>query len=966
MSIKYFLVATSMMVVVAVMPCTGAEVVPVADWYELIQKADSLRKAAKFDSALVYAELSRQIAECEFGPLDTSVARADFIIGKIHYFAGNYSAAETTWKRALYNREAVLGLDHPDVANSLSRIASLYVRYGRFEEAKSLYQRALRIQESAFGRANPDVAQTLNSMAMLEYDQGNYAEAEPLFKNVIEIQGRILGDYHTNVASSLVGLGYVFYNQGRFDDAEPVFLRALSIRQKALGEESPGAAMCLNHLANLYGNQGRCAEAENLYWRALGLFERTLGAEHPNVGWSLTCLAHYLISIGRFDDAEPLYRRASQIQERLLGSGHPDVANCMIGLARVYESQGCHTEAEPLFYRALEIRETTFGANHPDVASSLSGLARNAHALGDLITAHEAESRAWRIREQNFRDGVSVLAERSALEYSRLLETESADYISILLDSPDGQSRNKHEISDVALVSKSLVHDGLLARSRAVETGSDRISMQLTESLRRVRFSLSKLYVDGPGEQDLDMYAAKLESAVHEKERIETELSRRSASYRRAHALGNAKSKSISVALPDRTALVEFLRYEHRLSPRCSESRFLAMIIRRGFEPCIVQLGPAVPIEKAVAWYRDHFDNFASQVPTDYDEISRDLFHMIWAPLDSLVQGYDAIFIAPDGELNLISFAGLQRPDRRYLIEDFAIHYLATGRDLIRLSDEPQTNATGLLAFGDPAFDATYEERCRELNNSATGEPTEIFSGSAPQKLRSGCQEFQERNWNRLAATRDEVMQLATIWSARGVNCTVYTGAQASEERFKSESGGKRIIHLATHGFFVDEECRRKLSGHSHSSESIGENPMLQSGFVLAGANLRNTWPDSTDIEDGIVTAEEVAALELNTTDLVVLSACETGLGNIKAGEGVFGLRRAFQLAGVRTIISTLWQVEDQDAADLASGLLEAGYPLTSSSVRAATLNRLWARRTSGLSDHPYYWAGFIVTGDWK
>jgi CHAT domain-containing protein len=660
-----------------------------------------------------------------------------------------------------------------------------------------------------------------------------------------------------------------------------------------------------------------------------------------------------------------LYLRCLRIWAGETTSAQPKVASTLDNLANLYVNQGRYAEADSLYIRALEIWKESARDHHPLAAYAFSDYALSAQLQHDFVNASARARKAWNIRRSNFEDGGTVLAERAAYENAKFLVTETDNYLTVLTAGRAQLPERVSAVAGVVLSSKGIVTDVMAERyAIAVDEGGEAVQ-RIAEALREARFKLATLQLE-EGASDASAYEDNLAATTKEKERLEVELARQSPTFQSKQQRWHVQTTDIADALPPNSVLVEYMRYEHRLSFREREARFIAVVLRKDREPDVVELGRADSIETAVKWYRSHFANFGAQIPADYDEISRDLYRLIWAPLDSLVRGHDAVFVAPDGELNLVAFAGLKRPDGRYLVEDFALHYLATGRDLIRLSYEPRGESFELLALGDPAFDATMEERCSESANPVNVDSSGKLGSAARRNARSGCEALQERNWSSLAATRAEVTQLVEIWATRGITSNVFTGAQASEERFKRESGGKRIIHLATHGFYVGEECRRKLSGNPSAVVKLGENPMLQSGFVLAGANLRKSWSDSTSLEDGIVTAEEVVGLDLHTTDLVVLSACETGLGDVKAGEGVFGLRRAFQLAGARTIISTLWPVEDQDAADLASGLLAAGYPLTIESVRAATLRQLWARRSAGLSDHPYYWAGFIVSGDWK
>jgi CHAT domain-containing protein len=367
---------------------------------------------------------------------------------------------------------------------------------------------------------------------------------------------------------------------------------------------------------------------------------------------------------------------------------------------------------------------------------------------------------------------------------------ETDNYITILTDGRDQLPEWSNEMAKVVLSSKGLLTDVISERYQVALDEGDEEAASLADSLKEARFKLAKLQLDDQDEC-VEQRRQNLDAAVEEKERLEVALARRSVSFSTKQRIWNATPQDIAAALPDESALVEFMLYQHYLNSRRTEPRFLAIVIRAGMTPSVIDLGKAEPIERTVAWYRSHFDNFASQDSAVYEEISREFYNLVWQPIAPLLNGVQTVFIAPDGELNLISFAGIKQPCARYLIEDFALHYLATGRDLIRLNENEENNSNELLAFGDPAYDASMEERCQEMQTVEKEMPSQFEQLGVRGNMRSGCEALQERNWSRLAASRHEVEQLASLWTARGNPSHVYMGSQASEERFKHECSGK-------------------------------------------------------------------------------------------------------------------------------------------------------------------------------
>jgi CHAT domain-containing protein len=361
--------------------------------------------------------------------------------------------------------------------------------------------------------------------------------------------------------------------------------------------------------------------------------------------------------------------------------------------------------------------------------------------------------------------------------------------------------------------------------------------------------------------------------------------------------------------------------------------------------------------------------SFGKVLPEDqreYVEISRELYDRIWRPIEEHVVDRDLVLIAPDDALNLVSFAGLMDRDSTYLIEKSTIHYLTCGRDLMRLKERSKIGS-GLLAFGDPDFDAAASAR---LQDSHRPEDSVGSAGyHATRNVRSGCVELAQTRLSPLPETRDEVEQILAHWQqATDERAVAYFDSDASEEKFKREAPGYRVIHLATHGYFLTGECRPE-SPDTMSESARGdfdENPLLLSGLFVAGANLHGADADSSGAEDGVLTAYEVSALDLEGTDLVVLSACETALGEIDAGEGVYGLRRAFQMAGARTVVSALWPISDKATSETLSRLYEETGHTVPEQLRTLQLERIRALREAGELDHPVRWAAFIAIGAWE
>jgi CHAT domain-containing protein len=354
------------------------------------------------------------------------------------------------------------------------------------------------------------------------------------------------------------------------------------------------------------------------------------------------------------------------------------------------------------------------------------------------------------------------------------------------------------------------------------------------------------------------------------------------------------------------------------------------------------------------------------------------LRRMIWDPVSSRFTGARRAFVVPDGALSLVPLAALPAGPGRYLIDDGPlVHVLTAERDLI--ADAWAGTSKGLLAIGGPTFSARLPG---SLVASARQAPSVREGHRGASLYECG---YPSMRFEPLPGSRAEAEQTRALWTglhpSDRESAELLVGDSATEQAFKRLSAGYRVLHIATHGFFLGAGCEPVLSGTRAVGGLVNapatgtrprarttlENPLLLSGLALAGANRRSNA--TSDDEDGILTAEEVASLNLRGVEWAVLSACDTGLGTITAGEGVIGLRRAFQIAGAKTVMMSLWPVGDRTAGQWTELLYRARVTDgldSAASAWQATRQLLDRRRANRQSTNPFYWAGFVAAGDWR
>lgn len=957
-----------------------------------------LRRAGDLAGARVPVERAIEIRETRLGlghPETTASVRSlAALLGAVE----GPAAARRFYEEAIVVRERALGADHPAVADLLQTLAGLLVTTAP-AEAKALQQRALDVREKIVDPEDASLGPTLKDLAFTHWMLGEYREARALFERALAIQERAELE-HARTVDYLEHLAVLLYEMGDYEPALELIERAVPLAERVFGPNHVNYAQALDFLAYARMHFGEYDVARRLVEQALTIKERSPDSNEFWWASSLLTLADLLQRTGDLAGARERYERGLDIWSK----SKPDTDWEYMGYRHSYASllakSGENAAALAIYERLLALREKVWGADHPAVGATLADLARLLAATGERGRALELALRAERIGGEHLRLTAGALPEAQALRYGTVRPVGLDLAHSLIVRDPASASRR--EVLDALIRSRAAVLDEMAGRQRlVVETGE---LAGLSAELRRARERLAYLILRGQSGPASEGYRDVLAVARQERERAERRLAEVSVAFREERSRVSVGLAEVARALPPRSALVAYTRYEHlyTATPEGAEDgrpviapSYLAWILRSGApEPVAVSLGSAGTIDALVEEWRE----CAGAEPRSAEEDCRPpgtrLRQAIWEPLAAELQDMRRVFVVPDGALNLVSFAGLPGGEGGYLVEaDLVIHRLSAERDIV-VPESPPHLGRGLLAIGGPAYDdaRTFAALRPVEPERARPDPTVAVASRRGQR-RSGCAGFQSLRFGPLPGAQREAREVVALWRKGGPpgsdaaaraalpgassDALELTAAAASEAAFKQHAPGRKVLHLATHGFFLGSGCSSALEATRGVGKVVaagdappplaGENPLLLSGLVLAGANHRVAA--SADEEDGILTAEEIAALDLSGVEWAVLSACDTGLGQIKAGEGVFGLLRAFHVAGVKTLIMSLWSVEDNSARAWMRALYSARLIRrldTAEAVREASLKVLSERRAKKQSTHPFYWAGFVAAGDWR
>ncbi|HVF56604.1 MAG TPA: CHAT domain-containing tetratricopeptide repeat protein [Pyrinomonadaceae bacterium] len=941
-----------------------------------------------------------EIRERAATPSPRFLAMAYNHLGTVYRDQGEHASAARMFERALSVFEQAFGHDHPETAHIYNNLASLYRDSGDYARAEETYEKALAIYSSKPGSEDLFTVQVLGGMALLyhlrgEYgraldackravrilkkypagsaesitimdraglifqEQGNYIYAIRMLEGAARLRVKKFGPSHQSVAESLNNLGRLYLLKGDYGLAEQMNRRALEIREKVFGEVHPSTGQSINNLAIVLRRKRDYQAAEQMYTRALEIARRVYGPAHPNYATALGNLAELQYIKGDYEQAEQELLRALEIRSRALGEEHPRVAQALTSLAMIYRAKGDYAQAERMLRRALAIREQVFSNDHPEVAGTLKELAKLSWMNGDTTQAVRLMQSAADITERSLDIMLATGSERQKRLFLRKISSDLSGVISLHLQGAP-------ENTDAASLALTLI---LRRKGRALDAMSNQVAalrrragakdLALLDELARLRAQLATLVLGRSEQADPAQYREarrKLESRI---ERLESSVSERSADFR-ARSQAVVTTASVQQAIPADAALVELVSYwpynpqAARRGEAWGAQRYAAYVLRPEGAPSFADLGESAPIRQAIAELRAALKDPAR---ADVRAASRRLDEMLMRPVRRLLGDARRVFLSPDGALNLIPFGALLDEHNHYMIEDYSITYLTSGRDLLRLREAAPSREEPLV-LANPLFDWSADAPPSKAEDEEQG--LEIAS-----RLRSF--DFSNVRFSPLPGTAAEAEALRLILP----KARVLTGAKATETALK-EANAPRVLHIATHGFFLaDEEQEASLATPGLSRElemeeadaqphrGARENPLLRSGLALAGAARQH----GAGGEDGVLTALEASGLDLWGTKLVVLSACDTGVGIATNGEGVYGLRRALVLAGAESQVMSLWPVGDAATKELMIEYykrLQAGEGRTEA-LRKVQLGMLRGARRS----HPFYWASFIQSGAW-
>jgi CHAT domain-containing protein/Flp pilus assembly protein TadD len=885
---------------------------------------------------------SLEIREKVIGKETADYAQTQYNLAVVYSSLGKTQEAIALLLETLQTREKVVGKKSQAYAWSLSTLANIYGSAGNFEEAESMLQEAKEIRLELLGPEHWEYVSTLSDLARIYAQKGDYQQAEAYQLQTLDVMGKTFGKTHPYYAHTLNMLGNIYWYVGNFEKACVHFEEALSIFEQVYGKENHNYAGVLSNLSNLYSKLGRRTEAEAAYTESIALRAKLLGTEHPDYATSISDLGVFYFENKEFEKARDYFEQARAIREKVLGKDHWEYGQIMNNLGNAYSELGEMDTARPCFEEALVIRKRVFGDKHPEVSVLLNNMAVFEMQCKNYDKAESLQEQVAEIDYKVLTRGIQHLSEEEMNDYLVRFITLQRQFFAFGRMAQTGRSINL--CYDNILFYKGFLLQARQKMNRLARQNPE--SQDLYRNFQSLQQQLSSEYTNPTSQERI----AELEEAAN---KAEKEMARAVSGF--GNVVQQVTWQEVQKALTPGEAAIEFVHYQNSVEHDKDTVQYVALILRPEWEqPKLIWLCNEFQLQQPIESAARNKSFELNQLYQNTGEGS--LYQLVWEPLEGELNGIKQVYYAPSGMLHRLNLSAIHTNEVSVMADRFDMKMLGSTRQLALDESAKMQNNEMVLLGGlqyEPGNQVDNNTTAVDVASSRRGDPYEL----PEEELRGG-------DWKFLPGTEQETGALSKIALSNGWNVQLLSGTSGTESAIyalsEQQITSPRVLHFATHAFFFpDPDELTAPENEGASAFKLSQEPMLRSGLILSGANAR--WRGESDVpaaNDGILTAFEISQMDLSNTELVVLSACETGLGAIQGNEGVYGLQRALKAAGVRYIIMSLWQVPDQQTSLLMTTFY-TNWLEKKQSIPDAFHNAQKEMRDKGF--FPHQWAGFIL-----
>jgi CHAT domain-containing protein len=889
-------------------------------------------------------EVKKNLEE-SVGNLNVKYAISCLKLANLYGSLDQQKKAELLYLEAKEIFEKKMGKVNSFYADACERLGRVYASQALYSKAKTILLEAKGIWEKISSEHNPGYANTCHSLAVLYINQNLFKQGEPLLIQAKEVFEKTIGKFSKVYASACADMGLLYLSLGLGSKAEPLLVEAKEIFEREAIITDPNYAATYTLLGGLYTVQARYSDAEKVLLKSKLIFEKTVGKSHRLYAENSLLLGGLYSEMEQYKKAESLLLEVLEFYEKSVGKLHVDYAYACGSLGVLYVEQGLYTKAEPLLLEAKEITEKALSKHNKSYSNSCNDLAYLFWTQGQYAKAEplllEAHQTYFSLIDNQF----AHLSEKEKEAFLNTFNYYFQFFNSFVLQRKQDNPAIVANMYNNLLATKALLFNAQNKIRGNILASNNPALIQSFENWQAKRNFLAKAYQMTLEEKQKKNIDTKL--LEDEANTLEKQLSAQSEAFAQANDKKRYTWKDVQQALKPRQAAIEMVRFEWINKEWTDTVYYAALIVTPASKlPELVLFENGKELERYCAFYKNHIAGKLEDTQS---------YNQFWKPMADRLKAIspktNKVFFSADGVYHSINLQTLLNPQTgRYLADEWDVQLVTSTKDLV--ATKKKTNpAKEASLFGYPDY-----------GTKSKADSTRGFDiGYAIPKTDSLKRDFADGQISMLPGTEKEINELQKSMAQKNWKTATYKLGQANENSLKAQRN-PTVLHIATHGFFMkDVESDKRGRGFAgFDNRKVFENPLLRSGLLLAGSQQAFDGKTNLNEEDGILTAYEAMNLNLDNTDLVVLSACETGLGEVRNGEGVFGLQRAFQTAGAKSIVMSLWKVDDNATQELMQ--LFYGHWLATGNKRNAFKQAQTDMKTK--YKHPFYWGAFVMVGE--
>lgn len=860
-------------------------------------------------------------------------------LAAIYNINGNYKQAKEIYLQLISLGERRLGVAHPDLASYLNDLALIYSNEGDYNKSIDFYKKASVILKTIFGEESDIYALSMNNIGSSLLFTGDLEEAEITLQKALSLREKLLGKSHPDVAMTKVNLSLFYCQLGDVKKALNFCKEALNIFKENKMNEMVGA--CLNNLGIYYTIDEDYSKAEEVQLQALKIKKDVLGENHPDYAKSLLGIGLNYLEKEKYKEAEQYLLQSVLINRNNFGEANINYARAINFLGLLYLRIGNFTKGETLLEQSLKIYTKQSGINNIEIISPILGFNYLYECTHNIQKADSTLAEALSLYKKNLLTTFGFLSSNQGLEFIKNKEKEISVAFSYALRNTNSEIIPL--ITDFNLAFKNIQLLKFNQFELIASKSNDSSTLNNWNNYNSLKKEIIKMY-QLPVSQQIN-----LKELENELQLVEKEVLKKLPKLKEQLNKNNTSWKDIQTKLKPGEVSIDFISFRyHNMKNWTDTTRYCAIIIKpEEATPEFISLF----YEKELSEILENANNNLS-LNQLYDTANKSLYNLIWKPLEGSIKNAKRIYLSASGLLHRISFSAIPSPAGDKLIDKYEIQVLSNTRTIAE-NNSRDTTLKSITLFGD----IDYSNVPSLISDIKTTEYkfSDSISLSNMRSLNNGI-------WKNLPSTSTEIFSIQQIASNTKIITNSFTKQNASEENFKKLQSPS-ILHVATHGFAAPSySMKPKELGFTSDNAKLfqrSEDALTRAGLILAGGNqMWRTGRPYMNHEDGILTAREVSGLDLSSTILTTLSACETGLGEIKGSEGVFGLQRAFKMAGVHYLIVSLWKVPDAETADFMTTFY--GKWLKNKTPIKEAFRQTQIEMNKKYIE-PYNWAGFVL-----